>query len=122
MASLVITQGTDEGRHLPLVAKLTSIGRDDACDYQILDERISRRHLQVRAAPEGGHIVADYRSANGVFLNEVRITEDAVLRDGDRIRVGETTLVYLTADHATAEEALTEARRKGEWKRSTLIR
>lgn len=122
MASLVITQGAGDGRQLPLTAKLVSLGRDDACDFQILDERVSRKHLQVRAAPEGGHIAADYRSANGVFLNDVRISEDAPLRDGDRIRIGDTTLVYLADEHATPEEAVAAARKKGEWKRSTLIR
>jgi pSer/pThr/pTyr-binding forkhead associated (FHA) protein len=123
MASLVIIGGEGEGRHLPLLEPLVSIGRDDACTFQLLDDQVSRKHLQLRLDPAtGAHAAGDYRSANGVFINGRRITDPAPLRDGDKIRIGRTTLIYLAEDHPDAEAALAAARKKGEWKRSTIMR
>jgi len=122
MASLLIVDGKGEGRHLPLTQPLTSVGRDDTCTFQIVDDQISRTHLQVKLdAPSGRHIAGDYRSANGVLVNGKKITLEVPLADGDRISIGATTLVYLAGDHADAEAAINAARQKGEWKRPTIM-
>ena len=63
----------------------------------------------------------DARSANGVYINGHRIVQDVPLRDGDCIRIGHTTLVYLTQDDVDAETALEAIRKKDEWKRSTRL-
>ena len=39
----------------------------------------------------------------------------------DRIKIGQTTLMYLAVDHADAPTALAAAKKKGEWKRTTLL-
>ena len=44
-----------------------------------------------------------------------------MLSDGDRIKIGQTTLMYLAADHADAPAAVAAAKKKGEWKRETLM-
>lgn len=122
MASLVIVDGPVQGAHFPLVEPLVSIGRDDTCTFQILDPLVSRKHLQVRLdAALGKHVAGDYRSAHGVFVNDKQIALDVPLSDGDRIRIGQTTLVYLAADHPDAPAALAAAKKKGEWKRTTLM-
>ncbi|MBU6414589.1 MAG: hypothetical protein KGS45_14120 [Planctomycetes bacterium] len=41
--------------------------------------------------------------------------------DGDKIRIGGTTLMYLTEDHADAPAAAAAAKKKDEWKRTTLL-
>jgi hypothetical protein len=46
---------------------------------------------------------------------------NTALNDGDRIRIGKTTLMYLSADHADAQTALAAAKKLGEWKRLTLM-
>jgi pSer/pThr/pTyr-binding forkhead associated (FHA) protein len=121
MASLVVVEGKGEGGHLPLVEPLISIGREDTCTFQLLDDQVSRKHLQVRLnRTDGRHYAGDYRSANGVFVNGVRIVLDTALADGDRIRIGTTTLVYLAGDHADAVAAHAAAKKMGEWKRETL--
>lgn len=122
MASLVVTEGKQQGLHFPLAEPLVSLGRDDVCTFQILDEQVSRTHLQVRLNPtSGAHVAADYRSANGVFVNGEQIVVPTALADGDAIRIGQTTLVYLVADHPDAQSALAAAaKKKGEWKRATI--
>lgn len=122
MASLVVIQGPGEGAHFPLTEALVSVGRDDTCTFQVLDPQVSRKHLQVRVdAALGKHVAGDYRSAHGVFVNEKQILLDTPLNDGDKIRIGQTTLMYLVADHADGPAAVAAAKKKGEWKRTTLV-
>jgi pSer/pThr/pTyr-binding forkhead associated (FHA) protein len=123
MASLVVVDGPAQGAYFLLTETLVSIGRDDTCSFQILDKFVSRKHLQVRLDPAlGKHVAGDYRSAHGVFVNDKQILLDTPLADGDRIKIGQTTLVYLADDHPDAKTALDAAKKTGEWKRSTIIR
>ena len=87
-----------------------SVGREDTCTFQILDPMVSRTHLQVRFdAVSGQHIAGDYRSAHGVFVNGKQILLDLLLHDGDKIRIGQTTLMYLSVDYADAPTAMVDA-------------
>ena len=122
MASLVVIEGPGQGVQFPLTEPLVSVGRDDTCTFQVLDALVSRKHLQVRLdAASGKHVAGDYRSAHGVFVNDKQIVLDTVLHDGDRIRIGQTTLMYLVVDHPDAPSAMAAAKKKGEWKRTTLM-
>jgi pSer/pThr/pTyr-binding forkhead associated (FHA) protein len=123
MATLVVVEGPSEGAQFPLIEPLVSLGRDDTCTYQVLDPLVSRKHLQVRLDDKlGKHVAGDYRSANGVFVNDKLIVLTTALEDGDRIKIGGTTLVYLAAEYHDAPAALAAAKKLGEWKRSTLMR
>lgn len=122
MASLIVMAGPAAGRHLPLGEQpLISIGRDDQCTFQLLDEQVSRKHLQIRRHDTGdGHVAADYRSANGVRVNGVGVVGDVLLRDGDQIQIGTSTLVYTVEDFDDDASAAEHLRRRAEWNRSTL--
>lgn len=123
MASLVVIEGQGQGTHFPLTEPLVSVGREDTCTFQVLDPLVSRKHLQLRLdATLGGYVAADYRSAHGVLVNDKQILLETLLRDGDRIKIGQTTLMYLAVDHPDAPTAIAAAnKKKGEWKRSTLM-
>lgn len=122
MATLVVLDGWSPGTHFPITQPLVSVGRDDECTIQILDAMVSRKHLQIRLdAASGKHLAGDYRSAHGVIINGKPIVLDTVLNDGDKIRIGGTTLMYLAEDHADAASASAAAKKKDEWKRSTLM-
>lgn len=122
MASLVVIDGPNQGVLFPIGDTPVSIGREDTCTFQILDPRVSRTHLRVSLDPaHGKHVAGDYRSGNGVFVNGKQITLDTALTDGDRIMIGQSTLVYLVADHADGPSAVAAAKKKGEWKRPTLM-
>lgn len=123
MASLVVIHGPGEGSLFALGDALVSIGRDDECTFQVLDPLVSRKHLQIRMDQTlGKHVAGDYRSGNGVYVNDRQIVLDTALADGDRIRIGQTTLMYLSLDHPDAASAVSAAKKKGEWKRSTILR
>lgn len=67
------------------------VGRSaSASDLRIrYDKRLSGKHFAVQC--DGSHCrLRDLQSANGTFLNDERVTE-ALLRDDDTIRAGETS-------------------------------
>jgi diguanylate cyclase (GGDEF)-like protein len=83
-------------RSQPLV-----IGRGDNCDIQIDDHSVSRRHASVQTGP-GGVTVSDLGSTNGTFLNNTAVA-NAVLKDGDYLRVGNCIYRFLTGGNIEAE-------------------
>jgi S-DNA-T family DNA segregation ATPase FtsK/SpoIIIE len=96
----VITSGPAAGQKLGLERnRLVMIGRDEDCSFQILDPKMSRRHLQVRLDERTDrHHAIDFSSANGVLLNGARIEGDAPLSDGDVLEAGDTRMVYQAED------------------------
>jgi predicted component of type VI protein secretion system len=62
------------------------VGRDPGADIIVNDPSVSRRHAIVERRPEGW-AVFDQRSANGTWLDNVRI-EQALLQPGQQLRLG----------------------------------
>jgi len=74
------------------------LGRASDADLALpdSDRRISRYHAAVEATL-GGVRIKDLGSANGTFVNGTQV-DTAVLRPGDRVRLGKTVLVVGTMD------------------------
>ncbi|MDR0868041.1 MAG: FHA domain-containing protein [Planctomycetota bacterium] len=68
------------------------IGRDPSCQIQILDKNISRQHAEIFRVGEMCFI-RDLNSRNGISVNDRRAKEE-LLRDGDKIQIGATTLIF----------------------------
>lgn len=79
----------------PLEAYPISIGRASECTIPIKDRYLSRKHAEIVPA-EGLWVLKDCGSANGTYLNGSRIEKDHVLKSGDRIRLGDTELLFRT--------------------------
>lgn len=77
-----------------------SIGRASDCSIPIKDRYLSRKHAEI-VADGGSWILKDCGSANGTYLNGSRVERDHPLRTGDRIRLGDTEIVFETAEHNT---------------------
>jgi serine phosphatase RsbU (regulator of sigma subunit)/pSer/pThr/pTyr-binding forkhead associated (FHA) protein len=77
-----------------------SIGRASDCSIPIKDRYLSRKHAEIVLA-HGTWVLKDCGSANGTYLNGVRVERDHPLRGGDRIRLGDTELVFETSEHNT---------------------
>jgi pSer/pThr/pTyr-binding forkhead associated (FHA) protein len=91
---LVVVSGPYAGQSFPLAAVgATTIGRDPSRDVSFTaDPTTSRRHASI-SLENGGYVLRDEGSANGTFLNGVRVTERA-LSAGDEIRVGANQLQF----------------------------
>ena len=84
---------------LPL-AGLTRIGRRASADIVLDDNAVSRRHALVLDR-DGGSVIADDRSRNGVYVNGRRVAE-ARLRHGDEVQIGTRIMRYLEVNAANA--------------------
>ena len=67
--------------------RTVSLGRGDDCDVTLTTARASREHAKLQVV-DGAVWVIDKISANGTFVNEVRI-ERVVLHPGDVLRIGD---------------------------------
>lgn len=83
-----------DGRMHWLDHSTCTIGRGITCSLVLDQPGISRSHAIVQPGPGGGHLLADLRSTNGTYLNGLRLEQVAPLRDGDRLELGNITLVY----------------------------
>lgn len=73
-----------------------TIGRQEASDVPLhWDSAVSRVHATLERVGEEWTLVDDGSSRNGSFLNGVRVYGRRRLKDGDIIRVGHTTMVYV---------------------------
>ena len=123
MAFLLIVSGPNEGDYHPLGKSAVTIGRDEACSIQILDELVSRRHMQVRYEESTGvYRAVDDESANGVFINEQKIVGETPLTNGDVIRIGDSELIFSLLDFIDRATALEHYRRRPEGGRETIVR
>ena len=102
MASLFIIKGADQGKRFELKARAVGLGRENSNPIRLHDNEVSRRHAEVRRV-DNAYRVVDLNSANGTFLNDEPI-EQAPLRPGDQLRVGQTVLLF--------QEAITEEGRE----------
>ncbi|HUG90241.1 MAG TPA: FHA domain-containing serine/threonine-protein kinase [Planctomycetaceae bacterium] len=93
---LAITSGPDQGRTVPLSdGQKILIGRGQEATLQLSDPRASRKHCQVKA--DGPRVVvSDAGSSSGTFVNG-RQVQEAELKPGDVIRVGDTELAFRVA-------------------------
>jgi hypothetical protein len=81
-----------DGSRLALGDGVVRIGRLPECEIQLADTNASRIHAEVRPRGEG-FVLVDLGSTNGSQVNGARVTQ-RVLRDGDRITIGVTVLIF----------------------------
>ncbi|MCX9191976.1 DUF2662 domain-containing protein [Carbonactinospora thermoautotrophica] len=82
------------GARHPLTKPVMTIGRGLDVDLRIEDPGVSRRHAEIRAGGDTA-IITDLGSTNGVIVDG-RPVDQAPLRDGSVIILGNTTLIFRT--------------------------
>ena len=105
-AKLVVLAGPLCGETFNIDAAELTIGRDATSQLSIPDQLMSRRHCSVQAIG-GRFMLRDLGSSNGTYVNGIPVRERA-LEHGDRIRAGDSVLLFLQADaeaQATRERA-----------------
>ncbi len=83
------------------------LGRRPEMDLSISwDSEVSGLHAELQGFGGEWAIVDDGLSTNGTFVNDQRISGRQRLRDGDRIRIGRTTLAYKAGRSAPVPETV----------------
>ncbi|MFP4057715.1 MAG: protein kinase domain-containing protein [Candidatus Brocadiia bacterium] len=102
-AAIILLQDEEPLSEFPLGGdRPLTVGRSSTNAVQVHDPKLSRHHCEVRATGEG-YFVRDLGSKNGTFVNGARVTQ-ARLRNGDRIQVGLTRLLFRCEAPAPSEE------------------
>lgn len=121
MASIIVVSGPNKGDYYPLGHRPNVIGRDEAVPIQIVDPNVSRKHMQIRFDEgEDQYYAIDMSSKHGMFINGVKIDNEAVLADNDYIGIGTTALLFTLKDFADRENALSHFKKVGERKHPTI--
>src|SRR5271169_5026243 len=107
---LVATSGLLRGRTFTIDQKGLIIGRDPAnCQVIVADDGVSRLHAWVGFNEDGEVVLKDRHSANGTYVNQVRIQEK-ILQPTDEISVGNERrhLFRLEEAHPSSDAIATE--------------
>ena len=94
-AKLVVLAGPRCGDTMSIDAAETSIGRDTQNHLTIPDHLMSRRHCAIGTSATFCTL-RDLGSANGTYVNGMPVRERTLVH-GDRIRVGDSVLLFLQA-------------------------
>jgi hypothetical protein len=82
-----------DGKRLVIGAAGVTMGRSRQCEVTVDDPNVSRQHAEIH--PRGGSwVVTDLGSTNGSRLNGRRLEQPTVLKPGDEIELGTTTLTF----------------------------
>jgi pSer/pThr/pTyr-binding forkhead associated (FHA) protein len=95
--SLVISAGAQEGRKIILRYGTMVIGRatarTESWDIALADRAVSRPHAQIEGSDQG-FVLSDLGSANRTLLNGSELAAPTLLKEGDVIVIGETTMIF----------------------------
>ena len=92
MYELVFLTGGRAGQVVPITRTLVA-GRSADCSLVVPDPNTSRHHCGF--VFDGTKVmIEDRQSVNGTYLNDVRVTSPATMKDGDEVRIGQTRLRF----------------------------
>jgi two-component system NtrC family sensor kinase len=92
VATLHVLQGPDKGRTFRTMNEAAALGRESE-QIPLTDRTVSRHHAQL--SPDNGTwVLSDLNSANGTYINGVRVRTPVRLKHGDQIKLGSTLIVY----------------------------
>jgi pSer/pThr/pTyr-binding forkhead associated (FHA) protein len=88
MAKLVVLSEGLTGQSYELKVDKTTVGRVEDNTFQIVHPSVSSHHCEVLL--RGNDVVVkDMNSTNGTFINNQQITDEAVLKPGQVMRLGQ---------------------------------
>ena len=87
---IMVLNGELENQRFPISDKMR-LGRETDNDLVLPDKKASRHHaiLQKKGVV---YQITDLNSGNGTYVNEKRITEPTLLKNGDIVLIGDTKL------------------------------
>lgn len=97
MPHLIIKQKDSQDKVFRLCKPVTSIGRRRSHDVPLTDLFASRDHAEVVALENGDYEVRDVGARYPTRVND-KIVSRQILKDGDRIMIGDTLLIFKTEE------------------------
>jgi hypothetical protein len=102
---LTVRKGPQAGTVYPLRGHILTIGRQPD-NYIVIDDPMISRHHARFTLQSDSYVLTDLGSANGTWVNDVRLAGPALLRPGDVIGLGRDVLLVFSnrPDYGTANE------------------
>jgi pilus assembly protein CpaF len=100
MFTVVITEKEGAERRLTFSESEVTVGRVPGNDVVLPKGNVSKRHSRI-VLKDNRFIVVDLKSTNGTYVNGRKITSPLVVKDGDKIYVGDFVLT-LESDPAAS--------------------
>ncbi|MCS6900211.1 MAG: SpoIIE family protein phosphatase [Polyangiaceae bacterium] len=115
-AIFTVVGGEEAGQVISIPNQnVVTLGRSPECNIRFDDVNLSRLHAHLMHVGEE-YIFSDARSKNGSYVNDIRVEDAVVLRDGDRVQLGSSVRLRFTLVDDAEEKALRDlyyARRRG---------
>jgi two-component system cell cycle response regulator len=89
--ALIVIAGSRLGEVVRLGGGEIIIGRATQATVQVQEQGVSRRHARL-TVERGRVFLEDLGSSNGTMINGQRVTERTLVKDGDKIQVGVSTI------------------------------
>ena len=102
---MVITGRDGESRREVFDKPEITIGRVDGNDLKLPEGAISKRHARC-VFRDGKHIIVDLKSTNGTYVNGRKITSPIVIRDDDKICIGQYSLQIRLPDELEDDDTV----------------
>ena len=93
MPYLILQQKDTQPKVFEITKSLTILGRKPTNDVFLTDQKVSRDHAKIMALEDGDYEIQDVGAKHPITVNG-RVISRHRLRDGDRIRLGDSILVF----------------------------
>ncbi len=97
MPHLVLQQKDAQPVIITITQEITTIGRSSSNDVFLTDQSVSREHAKIVALKDGGFEVHDLGAKHPTSVNGIVISHHR-LKDGDRIRLGDSVLIFRSGE------------------------
>jgi diguanylate cyclase (GGDEF)-like protein len=94
-AYLLVLAGVNVGERYRIEGDEIIIGRASNAAIRLNDDGVSRRHARLVLTGRNEVAIEDLHSSNGTLVNNQQVSY-AILRDGDKVRIGATTILMFT--------------------------
>lgn len=92
-AHIAWLQNTDTGEWHALDDFPVTIGRHEECGLRINDSSLSRRHASIVRLDDGGFVIEDCGSTNGIKVNDCKV-DRVILAAGDAVLLGNAGFAF----------------------------
>src|SRR5579864_1291416 len=100
MFTIIIQEKGGEQRRMVFNKPEVTIGRVQGNDIVLPKGNVSKRHARI-VLKDGKFIIVDLKSTNGTYVNGRKITSPLVVKDSDKIYIGD---FIVGVDEAAASE------------------
>ena len=97
-----------------------SVGRVQGNDLMLPKGNVSKRHARLLYR-DGRFIVTDLNSTNGTYVNRRRISQATIVREGDRIYIGDFVLRIEVRDSQASDSSSGEITGSGALDRKSVV-